>query len=433
MPDPSPGDAIWTAPDEGQTAPTPLGGRQLDQTRFSAARLLAVEMYPFLAPALFALTVRSAPGLNTFGVTDRMVLLIDPDVLATWEIHDVAGVLLHEVGHVVRCHGERRRAARIVWAHRHLWNYACDAEINDDLVADGIPLPEHVVTPEVLDEPSGKSAEYYFRSLLDREFPRLEWHRSCGSGVVGSAGEAGMGSHADEDDTPGEAVASSQQQGLSDAELVAIRMQVAAKILQSGLKPGSIGGGWQRWAKATISPKIPWRQELRSCVRAAIAYETGLVHATYRTRSRRQFPDVILPGWRKPVPEIAIVIDTSASMASSTLEQAWSECLSCATAHGVRRDRVRVWAGDTTMRAVTALTDEVCLIGGGGTDMARAVEMVAVTRPRPDLIIVLTDGLTGWPSVAPRSTVIAVILEQDGPMPQAPPSWIRTIWVRNGV
>ena len=44
---------------------------------------------------------------------------------------------------------------------------------------------------------------------------------------------------------------------------------------------------------------------------------------------------------------------------------------------------------------------DVELLGGGGTDMGAGLAKAAELRPRPDLIIVLTDGYTPWPSAPP--------------------------------
>ena len=41
------------------------------------------------------------------------------------------------------------------------------------------------------------------------------------------------------------------------------------------------------------------------------------------------------------------------------------------------------------------------LEGGGGTDMGAGLDAAAALRPRPDLIIVLTDGFTPWRPAPP--------------------------------
>ena len=58
---------------------------------------------------------------------------------------------------------------------------------------------------------------------------------------------------------------------------------------------------------------------------------------------------------------------------------------------------------------------------GAGIDAAMAL------RPRPSVVIVLTDGYTPWPAAAPRSATVVVGLL--GPRPPEPPSWARVVHI----
>ncbi len=65
------------------------------------------------------------------------------------------------------------------------------------------------------------------------------------------------------------------------------------------------------------------------------------------------------------------------------------------------------------------------LVGGGGTDMAQGIVTALRLRPRPSLVVVLTDGETPWPASPPRGThVVAGLL---GPFPADPPAWVRRV------
>ncbi|HEU5416369.1 MAG TPA: hypothetical protein VFV41_01675, partial [Streptosporangiaceae bacterium] len=117
------------------------GSTQLDTTRLAAARLRAAQAQPFLAMALYALTPVADPGRGTFGVDERWRLYIDPQQLGDWSVLEVAGVLLHEVGHMVRDHAGRARTVVVTDEPARLrWNLAADAEINDDLLAAAVTL-----------------------------------------------------------------------------------------------------------------------------------------------------------------------------------------------------------------------------------------------------------------------------------------------------
>ena len=78
--------------------------------RLRLARMAAVEAMPYYARALFVLSPVAAPGLKTFAVDKFWRVYVDPAMLGTdegWSIPQACAVLLHEVGHVLRDHGER--------------------------------------------------------------------------------------------------------------------------------------------------------------------------------------------------------------------------------------------------------------------------------------------------------------------------------------
>ena len=92
-------------------------------------------------------------------------------------------MLLHEVGHVLRDHGGRGDAVA-----SPMWNVAADAEINDDLIAAGLGLPDGVVTPTGIGCEDGHAAEVYYRQLVPPGAPRSDSGRDdegcgCGSGA----------------------------------------------------------------------------------------------------------------------------------------------------------------------------------------------------------------------------------------------------------
>jgi predicted metal-dependent peptidase len=70
---------------------------------------------------------------------------------------------------------------------------------------------------------------------------------------------------------------------------------------------------------------------------------------------------------------------------------------------------------------------QVELIGGGGTDMGAGIGAAAALRPRPAVTVVLTDGYTPWPAVAPKGMRVVVGLLGEA-APDAPP-WARAVRV----
>jgi hypothetical protein len=83
--------------------------------------------------------------------------------VARHTVEENATLLIHEVGHLLRDHEARKRAAGIT-DHRR-WNTAGDCEINDDLHAEGLPLPGDPPLPAKYGLESGATAETYYREL----------------------------------------------------------------------------------------------------------------------------------------------------------------------------------------------------------------------------------------------------------------------------
>jgi hypothetical protein len=140
--------------------------------QLSLARLRAARTAPYLASAIAAMRPVAAPGLGTFGVDAGWRLHVDPAMFDQWTLDEVAGVLLHEVSHLLRDHAGRRPPH----VDPVLWNICGDLEINDDLVAaDGVTLPSPLL-PSTLGLPDGLTAEQYLDRLANRPLrghPRL--------------------------------------------------------------------------------------------------------------------------------------------------------------------------------------------------------------------------------------------------------------------
>ena len=188
--------------------------------------------------------------------------------------------------------------------------------------------------------------------------------------------------------------------------------------------------GLLRWAEQTLQPAVDWRRVLAAELRRAVADTAGAVDYSYRRPSRRApvAGPVVLPALRRPVPEVAVVCDTSGSMTEDLLAAALAEVEGLLRSLGLAR-QVRVLACDTAVGAVRRVTSarQVELVGGGGTDMGAGIDAAAALRPRPAVTVVLTDGFTPWPDRPPRGSRVVVALLGD----EAPdgPGWARSVRV----
>ncbi|HEY6787925.1 MAG TPA: VWA-like domain-containing protein, partial [Trebonia sp.] len=350
------------------------------------ARLWAATRFPYLATAIFAAQVTAADGIAAVAVDDRWRLRVDPEVAAGWTAAQFGSVLVHHVSHILRHHPERARAGVATPADARAWRYAADAEINDDLIPAGLELPGDPVVPADFGAPEGRLAEEYFSLLGRAGLGELGRKRSgdwmdCGAGADGQPRPWDGGGSAGKGD------------GLDPWEADLLRRQVAQDVIRHAQLEGTVPAGLARWAADLLSPRVDWRRLLAAEVRRAVADVAGAADYSYRRPARRAaaVPTVVLPALRRPVPEIAVVCDTSGSMTEDLLTAALAEVEGLLRSLGLAR-QVRLLACDAAAGPVQRVSSarQVQLTGGGGTDMGAGIAAAYALRPRPAVTVVLT-------------------------------------------
>ena len=384
----------------------------------AAARLWATDRFPYLATGLFGAEVVAAAGSGTVSVDESWRMRADPDLTAGWTAAQLGSVLVHHVCHLLRTHGERAQAVGVASHDARRWVQAADAEINDDLVPAGLDLPGRPVLPADLGAPDGLLAEQYFeasttdRSAKNKNLAAAGDWLDCGSGADGVPRP---------DDGP-------PARPAWQADL--LRRQVAQDVIAHSKQAGNVPGGLLRWAEEILNPKVNWRKVLAAELRRAVAEVSGAVDYSYRRPSRRAAVagNVVLPALRRPVPDVAVVCDTSGSMTEDLLAAALAEVEGLMRALGMAR-QVRVLACDTAVGAAQRVSSarQVELVGGGGTDMGTGIAAAVALRPRPAITVVLTDGYTPWPAAAPKGTRVVIGLL--GPRAPDAPAWARAVRV----
>jgi len=403
----------------------------LDDRKVAAARVLAATRFPYLATALFAATVVARRSIGTVAVDPSWQVHADPAVVDAMDVEELARLLVHLGAHLLRDHAERASVAGAVDdGSRARWNRAADAEVNDDLAADAMVPGAAPDLPGDLGCADGLLAERY---LADGAPGPRRW--DCGSGCDGGPRPW---------DGSGGGPA-----GLDRARCELLRQGTAAGIQRHhGQFPGSVPGGWRRWAESVLPSQVDWRRVLAAEIRRGVAMAAGKVDYTYRRPSRRATvsPRVVLPSLFRPLPNVAVVCDTSGSMHAELLARALAEVEGLLVRGGLRQAQVRVLAVDTAVHAVRRVSraSQVALAGGGGTDMGEGIRAAADLRPRPSVIVVLTDGFTPWPPAPPTTARVVVgllapagagLLGRGGGGPLdhfPPPAWARTVLIEPG-
>jgi predicted metal-dependent peptidase len=511
-----------------------------------AARYLAADRWPYVAALVFALrpVEVGCEQLPTVAVDDRWRLYYCPAFVLACAPAELATVLLHECGHLMRQHSRRFQELRQPSDHHPIWNIAGDAVINEPLDEAGMPWPavEPVRIEQLADfgVRSRMSTEAIYHRILaavgggtdaGEESPQGSVAQTPGNAPgdapgddgpsgpdepagtspgggppgdaspgsdrlgAGTPGESAGGrtrgnapSDGDRDDAApsGSGAAGSGEPGRwnggqdpprsagglvrgsttpprdcgsaahgtrqpyelpSDDDLApaadisereSVLDEVAEGIERRSKMRGDVPGSLLRWARERRSPTVPWRRVLSSLIRASAATAAGRRDYTYRFPSRRSealrgpLNGAVLPALRQPPPpRTAVVVDTSGSVGPEELQQMLGEVYGIVRAIGFDRGFTVIPCDARAHPPIPirrrSQLDELRLLGGGGTDMRQGLKAAHELRPRPNLVVVLTDGFTPWPEqpLHPAVDVIVALTEEDAS--GRVPEWARTV------
>jgi predicted metal-dependent peptidase len=521
-------------------------------TILAQARLRACQHWPFASHAILSMVPVPRPGLGTLSVDKNWRLYFDEGALHRMGTEQAAGLILHEIDHLLKRH--HKRGEQLVGddnAKWDTWNYAADAAINSGLRSEGIQLPDGVVYPERLDLPEGLSAEEYFRELIkpkdepdseetpdedpeqydsdreddqpneqetdhepnesgettedsqepdaedsdpgsgtDTEGPADREHEDAPDGSGADAGDGNRDDHTtpeggdgqQDGDTPSEAgegatgtgsgVCGEEDQadgegeaggsddwetqpvgtsgscsdgrprpwelgepdddnpGLDEADQEALIHVAAKNVLDKGCGKGA--GGRRVWAEEVLDPPVNPAAKLLNLVRRYCDVTVGMGERSYRRPSRRNGnPRMVLPSNVAPLPRITVIVDTSGSMDQQDLGLALGMIRKVLNSFHIR-DGINVVTGDAkgqSKQICMADPKRIELTGGGGTNMAAVIAEALEARPKPQMIILCTDGWTPWPTEDPGIPVVACVTRRVSTLPEMyqPPDWIVTL------
>jgi len=422
--------------------------------KLKAVRLAACQKRPYLSSAIFSMSPVENSKIETMAVSQDWKLYFNPDFVQKTPSNLLVTVVLHEVAHLIRDHAKR---AQSLCAEPKRWNLAADAEINDDLFKEGFEFPGFPILPEYFQMDPNLLAEDYYGSgdetppcknrcpdcgskrLKAKRIPGLSRSgkaqirvtcMDCGWSDVfepeegdgpgdkgdkdnnieiendseeGGSGSDGKRRSYETDDEPGLSISP------SEAEI--IRQRVAVDIKNHVAQRGRVPGVWRRYSETrTTAPKIPWQNILAAYIRRAVAQVAGSVDYTYRRPSRRQSisSEIVFPSMFQPKPEVSIVLDTSGSMSDKMITDCLSEIEGIVKAAGGTANAMAVDADVQNVQRIRRVRD-FALGGGGGTDMRKGFIAALSLKPKPNIIICLTDGYTPWPNLGDLKGTIGIV------------------------
>lgn len=432
----------------------------------TAARVLLAspEKRPYLAAAIYGAIFIEAPDCPSVGIDKHMRIYFNPKMVVAWGVKVMATVLYHEISHTMRQHLQRWEHMGVTEVTHPIANASADAELNDD-IDDEIkayrgqsealePIPKSwFILPEDIKAPRNRTMEEYYdrimkdpalaeqikaahskRSIVLTDGGRAkstgngQWESDCGGGVTGVPAKWELG--------PPE---KSGVEGLESADIFDIRMRVAGAVRAASRGRGKVPGRWTEWSDDLLAPApVRWEDELGEAVRRTLYEVSGFLFATYARLSRRASacPDIVLPSWRRPCPEVVTVEDTSGSMGKDDLALVRGTVEAICQAHGAAITSVQC---DSQVRAVVQRTTgrSIEFLGRGGTDMRVGIAAALALQPKPDVVMVITDGESPWPEDQTEMNGARLIIALVRPRPReildwAPPDWARVIEVHPG-
>lgn len=364
------------------------------------ARIHTATYLPWFTPALFACKINLTREVQVAAISEKMNIYFNPDSIEAIAkdteleqcLKQLGFLWIHEISHILRQHGDR---AKEVEADPELWNLAADLEIND-ASWEGLmpPVKFRGCFPNDFNLPAGELAEFYYSKLRgdNRQKPPFqENYPDEGSGIHGRSRHWEMEEEAER---------SKECPAIVDQ----VRLEVT-QLMHENLQSGRIPGTWRRWIDEQQQSTIDWRKKLKQRLKASINHFSGSrTDYTFTRPNRRQsiYHPFILPVLSGNFePKITCVIDTSGSINQQQLSKALSEI------HNILRTfrcPVTIIPCDSKAYAPLILSSELdfdrikTFPGGGGTNMISGIEAALNNKPKPTVILVLTDGYTPYPT-----------------------------------
>jgi predicted metal-dependent peptidase len=383
--------------------PSSASSRERLLSLVSGRRFL--ERYPFHAAVLARMEVVLDPSVQWMAVSlerGRYFLHVNPESFARSSEY-AAGILLHEIHHVVLGHLAHPKFREGI-EHEEIMQTCLEMSANDGITE---PLPSPIVWEDFarfgVRASQSTMERYEALSPIQRRGAAAKSLRDGGAGNVDDHGPWRDGGTAN-------AGALERTRELVERSLdEAKRDGLAPDARIAGLTPGRLleALGGERVAPAA-GDEIDWRAVLRGFVQR--------LRAPTRTWSRpnRRFADRVgeVPGraYRSAGssrPSVLAVIDTSASMGPEALSAIARE-LERMAPHA----RVIVCECDTEVMRVYPFTGRIdAVMGRGGTDLRPPFDPSLLAREGADAVVYFTDGEGPWHPSAPGIPTLWVLTQ----------------------
>jgi predicted metal-dependent peptidase len=359
--------------------------------------LLDYSLAPFLSTILYGMKTQITDEVKTIA-TDGLNLYVNPHFFLRWDQRKQIGLLAHEAKHVAF---EHVLVDRMGTRDPEIWNWAADYVINPPLKDFGFDLPPGLCE----DRYRNMTTEAVYDDLVSR-IKKQEISRNALQAAAGEGSGEDIkiaievpNNHPDADNA---------QDEIKNLILRAVTAQKMQDPESFGKLPGEI----VQKLEELIRPKKPWYSQLRQFMAAFHRNDYS-----YRRPSRRYLPDFYMPTlYSEGMGRIAFGIDVSGSTYGELFQKFICEI------HFAQRtlmpEATDIISWDTRITSVHSLTDfeqvqNVEFTGGGGTNVMPLLEWGEVSKNKPEVMVILTDGEFRMPSFKPSYPVVWVIYDND--------------------
>ncbi len=365
------------------------------------ARVLILTRQPFFASVLLQLKMQEWDQPFIMG-TDSVNLFYNPVLVESLNTKEVAGVICHEILHVVLLH-----SLRIQEREKLMWNYACDYAVNilikdmnkDTNSSDCITLPKDVLLDEeyrdmtaeeiyneLAKDDSQTKEERSWENLIDIVMP----YEGEGKGDSDKEGE-GKGSANKESNNKD--VTERSHYRVSKAETELKERQIKEMLAQAHIYAkmhGRESAALDRLVSKITNPQICWKEAL-----ARYVTESSTNDYTWHRPNRRYLcSNLYLPSLHEPsLGDIAVIIDTSGSICQDELDMFASELHSIVSSYpSTRVTAIYVDSAVCNVEEMDMNDFKFTAKGGGGTCFRPGFKYISSEGLTPSCILYFTDG-----------------------------------------
>lgn len=330
--------------------------------KLKKAKIQLVLDHPFFASIALQMRYEEDNNIQT-AITNGTTVRYNPAFIDELPVKQVAGVVAHEMLHVISLHHTRIGKRNI-----SLWNKAADFAINPLLIKANLELPECRLLNERFDNMNAERIYAILEQEHEPEEPQSE----------PAPKEEGIG---DFDDLP--ATENRQQ---AEAQIKQYMAEAAMIARRQGKLPDFI----ERMISEILHPKISWKEALQSFFSEVVNDDF-----TWEKPSVRYLHlGLYLPSLKNPqLGSVILILDTSGSIDGDLINAFAAEVQEITSAFNIPLSILYV---DEEVQTVQEIEPDETIslrpMGGGGTDFTPGFDYIEMHGLEPTVVIYMTDG-----------------------------------------